>query len=128
MVLSKKCEVTVDTTEADRELESLQRSAEITAQSVLRVTRRSYATVSLFARAAGEAINVSLDMLIQSMFLYAEALTAQASAESLLGSPRALLLYGMATLMFYRAMILQGQRSEISETFDTMLTAANIWI
>lgn len=121
-------DVTVDISEGMRELASLQRSAEITAQTVLTVTRKSYATVSLFARAAGEAINVSLDMLIQSMFLYAEALTAQATAESLLGSPRAILLFGMATLMFYRAIVLMGQRSEIDDAFDTMLTGMNIWI
>lgn len=119
---------TVDTEEAKRELESLKRGALITAQTVLRTTRRGYATISLFARAAGQAIDVSLDMLVQSMFLYAEALTAQASAEGVLGSPRALLLAGMATLFFYRAVALAGKKSEIVEQFDTILTVGNIWI
>ena len=121
-------DLTLDTSEAERELAALQRSAEITAQTVLTLTRRGYATLSLFSRAAGQAVSVSLDLLIQSTFLFAEALTAQASAESLLGSPRALLLYGMATLFFYRATVLQGQRSEIDNAFDSLLTAANIWI
>lgn len=106
----------------------MQRSAEITAQTVLTLTRRGYATLSLFTRAAGAAINVSLDLLIQSMFLFAEAITAQATAESFLGSPRALVLYGMGALFFYRATVLQGQRSEITDAFDSLLTASNIWI
>lgn len=120
--------VKVDTEEAQRELDSLKRSAMITAQIAIRTARRGYATLSLFARASGMVIGASLDMLVQSMFLYAEALTAQASAEGVLGSPRALMLYGMATIMFYRAIVLQGQRNEIADAFDTMLTAANIWI
>ena len=62
------------------------------------------------------------------MFLFAEAITAQATAESFLGSPRALVLYGMGTLFFYRAMALQGQRSEISDAFDSFITASNIWL
>lgn len=117
-----------DTSQAEEELDSLRRSAIITANLVLRTVRKGYATVSLFARASGDAINLSLDMLVQAMFLYAEALTAQATAETLLGSPRALLLFGLGTLMFYRAIVLQGQKNEITETLDTFLTAGNMWV
>jgi hypothetical protein len=121
-------EITVDTEEAQRELDSLKRGALITAQTVIRTVRRGYATISLFARASGQAIDLSLDMLVQSMFLYAEALTLQATAEGVLGSPRALLLASMATLMFYRAIVLAGQKSEVTEALDTFLTAGNIWL
>ena len=117
-----------DTSEADKELEQLQRTAQMVAASVIRATRRSYATLSLFVRSANIAIDTSLDLLIQSMLLFSEAIATQATAESFLGSPRALVLFGMSTMMFYRAMALRGESSEISDAFDNILTGINIWL
>lgn len=121
-------DLTIDASEAERELASLKHSAEITLATALSSVRKGFATISLFTQAAGTAINLSLDMLIQSMLLFGEALSAQATAESFLGSPRALILYGMATVFFYRAVVLQGQRSEITDAFDSIITGASIWL
>ena len=117
-----------DTSQADKELDQLQRTAQMTAASVARAVRRSYATLSLFVRSANIAIDASLDLLIQSMFLFSEALATQATAEGFLGSPRALVLFGFSTMMFYRAVMLQGERSDIADAFDNVLTGFNIWI
>lgn len=120
--------VTVDTTEADRELQELQRSAQITSQSVIRTARRSFATLNIVLDAFDIAIGAALEALIQSAFLFAESLAEFAAAETVLGSPRGILLFTMSAVLFYRAVMLQGQRNQITDIIDAGNRIGNIWL
>jgi hypothetical protein len=120
--------VTVDTTEAERELDQLQRHTVLVANQTLSTVRKGYTSISLFMEIIGQSVNLALDMLIQSMLMYAESFTLFATAESVVGSPRAILLFSMATMMFYRAVMMRGEADRFTKAFDAGMRIGSLWL
>lgn len=120
-------DVTVDTTKAEAQLEAIDRAIELTARSVLTVSRKSFATLSILLGAFGAGIDASLNALVNSAFLFAESFLLFAEAETILGSPRAILLFLTASVLFYRAIVLEGERDEITKTLDAFTQVGMMW-
>lgn len=119
--------VVVDTRTAQAQLEAIQRATELTARSVLTTSRKAFATLNILLGAFGAGIDASLEALTNSAFLFAESFLLFAESETLLGSPRAVLLFLTASVLFYRAIALQGERNAIVNQFDALTRVGMMW-
>lgn len=119
--------IEVDTTKAQAQLEAIDRATQLTAQTVLSVSRKSFATLSILLGAFGAGIDASLNALVDSAFLFAESFLLFAQAKTFLGSPRAVLLFLTASILFYQAIALRGQQSEITKGLDVFTQVGMMW-
>lgn len=126
-------EVAVDTSEAERELEQLRRHAIIAQTSVLEVTKRSTSllldVMDLFGYSLGATIELLIGATLMMATAYrswgqASAVAATAGANPLLYA-KAVLEFSAASIMFYRAFLLQQQKTEMESKLATTMSIVN---
>lgn len=123
--MSKECgtKVTVDPTEGHEALDQLEKHAEITAKSVMEGVSKSYQTVILLADIMGVAIPEWFNIMAASAIMAGEMFAELAAAETVSGvlAAKAWITFGIATTMFFRAMYIQQQKSEIESKLNSTL-------
>ena len=120
----------MDTADAYRDLEALDRAAKMTAASVLSVVKRGYQSMTLMVEVLGGQIPPVFDMVIQSLFLVAETIVTLSAAESLtgVGVLKASIDISMAYVLFVQALTLHRKNQEILDKTNKTLQALRIWM
>jgi len=126
--LSKKCEVEVDTTKADAELKALEIQSNITAQNVMRDVRKGYSALTLFLDIFHVALPESVNLMASAALMAGQMFADLAAAETISGvfAAKAALTFTAASMMFYRAMMLQQQASEIEQSINSTIGLINL--
>lgn len=121
--------IEVDTTPAQQELDQLQQHADITALSVISVTRKGYQSLALMADLFAIAIPEWFNLLAMGALMAGEMFAALAAAETVTGvlALKAVVTFSIATMMFYRAMQLRTAQSEVESKLNTMIQLINTW-
>lgn len=121
--------VTVDTTEAKDELDQLKIHADITAQSVTTITKKSYTSLILLADIMGIAIPEFFNAMMVGAIMAGEMFVKLAAAETVSGvlAAKAFLTFSAATMMFFRAMIISQQKREVENKLTQTLMLLNTW-
>ena len=121
--MSEPTKVTVDTSEAQEELDALRMQADITASNVLRDIRQGYSAVTLFLDIFHVVLPESINLLASSLILAGQAIDDLARAETITGwgAAKAVLTFGAASMLFYRALILQQHASEIEQSINSTI-------
>lgn len=127
--MSKKCEVDVDTTEADKALEQLQQHSEITARSVMATVNDSYQTLVLLADIMGVAIPEWFNLMAAATLMAGTMFAELAAAETATGflAAKAVMTFSIATIMFYRAMQIRRQKTEVESKLNSTLMLLQTW-
>lgn len=121
--------ISIDTTEAEESLKQLEAHADITAKTIMTTTQKGYNSLVLLADIFGQAIPLWFNLLAQAAFMAGTVFTELAAAETLSGwlAAKAVITFGIATMMFYRAMQLQTTKTEVENKLNSVLQLANIW-
>lgn len=121
--------IEVSTTEAQQELDQLQQHAEITAQSVISVTRKGYQSLVLMADLFGIAIPEWFNLLAMGALMAGEMFASLAAAETVTAvlAIKATVTFSIATMMFYRAMQLRTTQSQVESKLNTIVQLVNTW-
>lgn len=119
----KPFEPKVDTTKANEELDALRMQADITSNTVLRDIRKGYSAVTLFLDIFHIVLPESINLLASSLILAGQAIDDLARAETITGwgAAKAVLTFGAASMLFYRALILQQHASEIEQSINSTI-------
>ena len=129
--MSKECgtKVTVDTTEADEQLDQLRVHASMVSKNVMMNVRKGYNSLVLMLDIMGETIPMAVNLAAQALFLAAEGFQTLAFAESMtvIGAAHAGLLFIMASMLFYRALTIQGEASVIENKLNSSIQLVNMW-
>ena len=106
--------LTIDATEVNKELAHLQRTADLTARDIIDGTQKAFSTVVLTAEIFGMVIPRYLNLLASSVFMASRTFYALATAEtmSVWLAVKAGLTFSIASLLFYQAVQISGQRDE----------------
>ena len=122
--------VKVDTTEAIRELDELRQVNDITAQSVVNTARKGYQSLALLADLFGVAIPMWFNLMASAAFMAAETFTQLAAAETISGwmAAKAVVTYSLAAAMYFRAITLQNQATQIEQKLNTIVQLSNVWM
>jgi hypothetical protein len=123
-------ELTVDTTQAKRELQQLEHAARMTAATVLDVTKRGYQSITLMMQLLGQQVPMAVEMIAQAAFLVAETLITLASAEAItgIGVIKAGINLAMAYVLFNQAFAISAQAKEITQRANTAVQLMRVWI
>ena len=128
--MSKECEteVKVDTKQAKEELIALNMQAEITSQNVMRDIRKSYSALTLFLDIFHVVLPESINLLAAGSLMAGQMFADLAAAEtvSTIFAVKAALTFTAASLMFYRALMLQQQASEIEQSINSSIQFINL--
>ncbi len=121
--------VTIDTSEMIASLKQLEQHAAITAQTVLSTTKKGYQSLILLADIFGVALPMMFTLLIEATFMAGTVFAEFATAETLSGwfALKAGITFAISTMMFYRALQLQAQKSEVENKLNSIMQLGNIW-
>lgn len=121
--VSKKCEVSVDTIQAHEELKALEIQSEVTRSLVIEDVRKGWSALTLFLDIFHIALPESLNLLAAGAFMSAEMFKTLGAAETLTGvlAAKAIFTFTAASMMFYRAIALQFQASEIEQSISSTI-------
>jgi hypothetical protein len=121
--------VDVDTGDAKRELDQLERHADLTAKTVIATTRKGYQSLVLLADIMGETIPMYVNLMASAAFMaaemFAEIATAETASGYLIG--KAAITFGLAAMLFYRGVMLQQQAGEIEDKLNSTYQLVNMW-
>jgi len=122
--------VTVDTSAAELELKQLENHAKISAQTVLTVTRKGYESIAILADMAGQSIPVYYSVLIEAVFVAAQAFITLAKAETITvwGAAKAVLTFSVAAMMYRQAVALRMNQQQSEGQLSKLIHLANIWV
>lgn len=129
--MSPELDLTIDATEAKKELDSLTKQTEKTLTTALTVARKGIQLLSLFTAGSKDVVTKSMIMLAQAALITAETVTAISAAEAttVVGAINAALGFAAAASLFLQAgqiMLFAQQAGTEFDTLDRGITAANI--
>ncbi len=122
-------DLTIDTTEAQEQLEQLQNHARMVSKTVMRNVRKGFNSLVLMLDIMGETIPMAVNLAAQAIFLAAEGFHQLAFAESLtvVGALHAGLMFVMASMLFYRALTLEREASIIESKLNSSIQLVSMW-
>ena len=121
--------VTVDTTEGDKALDQLEKHAEITVKSIMQGIDKTYQTMVLLGDVFGMVIPELFTILASGAIMAGEMFAELAAAETISGvlAVKAFVTFGLATIMFFRAMQIQQQAREVESSLHSSLMLLQLW-
>ena len=129
--MSPECETTVevDTTEADEALAQLEVHANMTADQVLRQTRKAYTTLTLLAGVFGQIIPAWFNLMISAVFSIAQTFVAIGQAETLSGIFlfKATLSFAAGALLFAQAINLEMTKQQFGMEMNNTIALLNMY-
>ena len=127
--MSPEINLTIDGSEAERELEQLEQHAKFTAQTVVATTRKGYQSLVLLGDIMGYAIPMWFNLMAQAALMAGETFAELAAAETMTGwlAVKSALTFSIALMMFYRAAQLQQQKTEVENKLNSILQLGNLW-
>lgn len=127
--MTGEAKVTVDTTEAQRELAQLKETADFTAMTVMSTVRKSYQTLRLLGSIFSYVIPLWFDIMATAAIMAGEMFAELAAAETMSGwlAAKAGFTFSISLLMFYRGMQIQQQKTQIEQQLAEAFMLGNIW-
>ena len=115
--------IDVNTEEAEAALNQLEKHAEITGKSVMKTVNRSYQSMILLADIMGIAIPEWFNIMASAAIMAGEMFSTLAAAEtvSVTLAWKAGITFSIATMMFFRAMQIQQQKSTVESSLHSTL-------
>ena len=130
-MVGKECEtkVKVDTTEPEAALRQLEQHAEITARSVVETVNKGYQTMTFLGDIMGIALPEWFNLMASAALMAGEMFATLAAAETMTGllAAKAVVTFSIATMMFYRAMVIQMQRTEVENKLHSTLMLLQLY-
>lgn len=116
-------DITVDTTQAEKELEQLVMHAKMHEATVLDITRKSYEIIALSAELFGMAIPIWFSLMAEMAMLAGTMFQELAKAETVSGwlAAKAFVTFAIAGMLFYRALLIKQRKSEAETQLQTVL-------
>ena len=116
-------DITVDTTQAEKELEQLRLHSAMTERTVLDTTRKSYEILALSAELFGMAIPIWFSLMAEMAMLAGTMFQELAKAETVSGwlAAKAFVTFAISGMLFYRAMLILQRKSEAEAKLETVL-------
>ena len=129
--MSKECgtKVTVDTSEGEEALDQLKQHATMTADEVIRQTRKGYTTLTLLTGIMGQIIPAWFNMMISAVFSIAQTFIAIGKAETLSGIFlfKATLSFAAGALLFVQAINLEITKQSFGMEMNNTIALLNMY-
>jgi hypothetical protein len=121
--------VSVDTTEADAELDQLEQHAQMTAAEVFRQTRRTFTTLTLVTGILGHIIPAWFTMMFNAVMTMAEVVHAVAVAETLtgIGLIKAGFTFAAGALLFAQGVNIAQQKDIAHRELNNTMALLNMY-
>ena len=127
--MSEETRVTVDTSEADAELDQLRQHADMTAQAVMQGVQKGYTSLVLLADIMGIAIPEWFNLMAGAAMMTGQMFVELAAAETTTGilAIKAGATFAMAAMMFTRAMLIAQERTEVESRLNSVIMLLDRW-
>lgn len=124
-----KCDVEVDTRDAQLELDQLRENADFTATSIMSITKKGYQSLRLLGDIFGIAIPMWFDLMATAAIMAGETFAELAAAETASGwlIAKAGVTFSISLMLFYRALTIQQQKTEVENKLNSILILGNLW-
>ena len=122
-------DLTVDTTQAQRQLEELRQTSDLTAMAVMRNVRKGYESMILLSDLFNVMIPFYFQLLAQGAFMAGEMFVELGTAEAATGylAAKSVITFSMAALLFYRAAVLKSTGEEAGDKINTLIQLGRTW-
>ena len=119
----------MDTAQAQAALAQLEQHAGMTSAKIMRIAKKGYQTITLLADIIGKALPMWFSLMSQAAFMASAMFAELAAAETVSGflAAKALVTFSIATLLFYRGLEIQAEKSQVEMELNSILRVGNIW-